>query len=95
MKIQRREFLHLAAGAARSRPSRASRPRRSIRHDVRIIAGYPAGGVNDIYARLIGQRLSERSGQSFIVGSRPGAAGTIGVDSVVRAPAAKRLLGVA
>jgi tripartite-type tricarboxylate transporter receptor subunit TctC len=53
----------------------------------RIIVGFPPGGVNDIYGRLIGQLLSERLGQSFVVENRPGAAGTIGVDSVVRAPA--------
>jgi tripartite-type tricarboxylate transporter receptor subunit TctC len=53
---------------------------------VHLIVGYPAGGVIDIYARLMGQWLSERLGQSFIVENRPGAAGTIAVDSVVRSP---------
>jgi tripartite-type tricarboxylate transporter receptor subunit TctC len=88
MKIRRRRFLQLAAGSvalpavastawAQAYPTRA----------VRIIVGFPPGGVNDIYARLIGQLLSERLGQSFVVENRPGAAGTIGVDSVVRAPA--------
>jgi tripartite-type tricarboxylate transporter receptor subunit TctC len=52
---------------------------------VRLIVGYPAGGVADICARLIGQRLSERLGQSFVVENRPGASGAIAVDSVVRA----------
>jgi tripartite-type tricarboxylate transporter receptor subunit TctC len=51
----------------------------------RIIVGYPAGGVGDIFARLIGQWLSDRLGQPFIIENRPGAGGTIGVDSVVRA----------
>jgi tripartite-type tricarboxylate transporter receptor subunit TctC len=87
MKLPRRQFLHLAAGAvalpafsdvasAQAYPNKA----------VRIIVGFPPGGVNDIYARLIGQLLSERLGQSFIIENRPGAAGTIGVESVVRAP---------
>jgi tripartite-type tricarboxylate transporter receptor subunit TctC len=87
MKIPRRQFLHLAAGAAavpavlRSVWAQAypTRP-------VHLIVGYPAGGVIDIYARLMGQWLSERLGQSFIVENRPGAAGTIAVDSVVRSP---------
>jgi tripartite-type tricarboxylate transporter receptor subunit TctC len=52
---------------------------------VRIVAGYPAGGTTDILARLIGQWLSERLGQPFIVENRAGAGGTIAVDSVVRA----------
>jgi tripartite-type tricarboxylate transporter receptor subunit TctC len=53
---------------------------------VRIIVGYPAGGGADITARLIGQWLSERLGQPFIVENRPGAAGNIGTEAVVRAP---------
>jgi tripartite-type tricarboxylate transporter receptor subunit TctC len=53
---------------------------------VRIVAGYPAGGVTDIYARLVGQWLSERLGQPFIIENRTGAGGTIAIDSVVRAP---------
>jgi tripartite-type tricarboxylate transporter receptor subunit TctC len=87
MKLPRRRFLHLAAGAV-SLPavSRLASAQDYPARLVRIIDGYPAGGVVDIYARLIGQRLSERLGQSFIVENRPGAAGTIGVDSVVRAP---------
>jgi tripartite-type tricarboxylate transporter receptor subunit TctC len=87
MKLPRRRFLHLAAGAV-SLPavSRLASAQDYPARLVRIIDGYPAGGVVDIYARLIGQRLSERLGQSFIVENRLGAAGTIGVDSVVRAP---------
>jgi tripartite-type tricarboxylate transporter receptor subunit TctC len=53
---------------------------------VRIIAGYPPGGVVDIYARLTGQWLSERLGQPFIIENRAGAGGSIAADSVVRAP---------
>jgi tripartite-type tricarboxylate transporter receptor subunit TctC len=52
---------------------------------VRLIVGYPAGGVTDIFARLIGQWLSERLGQSFVIENRAGASGTIAVDLVARA----------
>jgi len=54
-------------------------------HPVRWVVGYPAGGSTDILARLIGQRLSERLGQQFIIENRPGAANNIGTESVVRA----------
>jgi len=53
---------------------------------VRIIVGYPAGGGADVNARLMGQWLSERLGQAFVIENRPGASGTIAVDSVVRSP---------
>ena len=56
-------------------------------HPVRLIVGFPAGGVGDIIARLIGQQLSQRLGQPFIVENRPGAGGNIGTEAVVRAPA--------
>jgi tripartite-type tricarboxylate transporter receptor subunit TctC len=88
MKLPRRRFLQLAASTALFSPaSHTARAQMYPARPVRIVAGYPAGGVTDIYARLIGQRLSERMGQSFIVENRPGAGGTIGVDAVVRAPA--------
>jgi tripartite-type tricarboxylate transporter receptor subunit TctC len=88
MKIRRRRFLQLAAGSV-ALPAVASTAWAQAypTRPVRIIVGFPPGGVNDIYGRLIGQLLSERLGQSFVVENRPGAAGTIGVDSVVRAPA--------
>jgi tripartite-type tricarboxylate transporter receptor subunit TctC len=87
MKIRRRQFLHLAAGAAALPTlSRIARAQAYPTRPVHLIVGYPAGGVIDIYARLMGQWLSERLGQSFIVENRPGAAGTIAVDSVVRSP---------
>jgi tripartite-type tricarboxylate transporter receptor subunit TctC len=87
MKLQRRQFLRLsAATAALSATSGIARAQTYPVKPVRIIAGYPAGGTTDILARLIGQWLSERLGQQFIVENRPGAGGTIAVDSVVRAP---------
>src|SRR5262245_20702285 len=52
---------------------------------VRIIAGYPPGGAIDIHARLIGQWLSQRLGQPFVVEHRPGAGGNVGTEAVVRA----------
>jgi len=87
VKFPRRQLLHLAAGAAALPTlSRIARAQAYPTRPVHLIVGYPAGGVIDIYARLMGQWLSERLGQSFIVENRPGAAGTIAVDSVVRSP---------
>jgi tripartite-type tricarboxylate transporter receptor subunit TctC len=54
---------------------------------VRIIVGFPAGGPSDLLARLMGQWLSERLGQPFIIENRPGASGNIGTEAVIRAPA--------
>jgi tripartite-type tricarboxylate transporter receptor subunit TctC len=88
MKVHRRRFLQLAATAAAvPAASGTVRAQAYPARPVRIVVGYPAGGVTDIYARLIGQLLSDRLGQSFVVENRPGAGGTIGVDAVVRAPA--------
>jgi tripartite-type tricarboxylate transporter receptor subunit TctC len=86
MKLPRRQFLHLAAGAAalpvmsgiaRAQPY-PSRP-------VRMIAPFAPGGTSDILARLMGQWLSERLGQPFVIENRPGAAANIGTEAVVRA----------
>jgi tripartite-type tricarboxylate transporter receptor subunit TctC len=86
MKLRRRQFLHLAAGAAALPAVSAIATAQAYpAKPVRIIAGYPPGGVTDIYARLTGQWLTERLGQSFIIENRAGAGGTIAVDSVVRA----------
>jgi tripartite-type tricarboxylate transporter receptor subunit TctC len=88
MKFSRRRFLCLAANAgALPATSRIAGAQTYPARPVRIVVGYPAGGVTDVYARLIGQQLSDRLGQSFLVENRPGAGGTIGVDAVVRAPA--------
>jgi tripartite-type tricarboxylate transporter receptor subunit TctC len=88
MKLQRRQFLHVAAGAAAmSAMSRIAGAQTYPTKPVRLIVGFSAGGTQDIVARLIGQWLSERLGQQFIIDNRPGAAGNIGVEAVVRAPA--------
>jgi tripartite-type tricarboxylate transporter receptor subunit TctC len=93
MKIPRRQFLQLAGAAAAGSvlPPMASALDYPTR-PVRIIVGFPAGGVADIFARLLGQGLSERLGQPFIIENRSGASGTIATDSVVRAPADGRTL---
>src|SRR5689334_16990694 len=91
----RRDVLRLGAAAsalptlapavwAQARPAWAqaypSRP-------VHIVVGFPAGGTGDIVARLIGQWLQERLGQPLVIENRPGAAGNIATEAVVRAPA--------
>src|SRR5215475_14375998 len=87
MKLPRRNFLHLAAGAAAlPAVSRIAWAQAYPSRPVRIIAGFAAGGVVEIVARLIGQSLSERLGQPFIIESRPGAASNIATEAVVRAP---------
>ena len=87
MKLPRRRFLHLAAGAAAlPAVSRMVRAEAYPTRSVRIVVGYPPGGAPDIIARLIGQWLSERLGQQFIVDNRPGAASNIGTETVAKAP---------
>jgi tripartite-type tricarboxylate transporter receptor subunit TctC len=86
MKLPRRKFLHLAAGAAAlPAVSRIARAQAYPSRPVRIIAGYTAGGLVDILARVIGQSLSDRLGQQFIVENRLGAASNIATEAVVRA----------
>ena len=86
MKLSRWNFLHLAAGAAAvlAMPRVASALDYPTR-PVRIIVGFPPGGGVDIAARLVGQWLSERLGQSFVVENRPGAASNVATEAVVRA----------
>jgi tripartite-type tricarboxylate transporter receptor subunit TctC len=88
MKLPRRQFLHLAAGAA-ALPAlpRLARAQTYPTRAVRLIVGYPPGGTADIVARLIGQWLSDRLHQQFIIDNRPGAGGNIATEAVVRAPA--------
>jgi tripartite-type tricarboxylate transporter receptor subunit TctC len=87
MKLPRRQFLHLAAGvAALPAMLRVARAQTYPAKPVRIVVGFAAGGGNDILARLIGQWLSERLGQQFVIENRPGASGNIATEVVVRAP---------
>ena len=87
MKLPRRQFLHLAAGAAAlPAVSRIARAQAYPSRPVRIIVGFAAGGSADILARLMGQWLSERLGQPFVIENRPGAGSNIGTEAVVRAP---------
>jgi tripartite-type tricarboxylate transporter receptor subunit TctC len=88
VKLPRRQFLHLAAGAA-ALPlmSRIAGAQAYPTRSVRLVVGFPAGGANDIYARLIAEWLSRQFGRSFIVENRPGAASNIATEAVVRAPA--------
>jgi tripartite-type tricarboxylate transporter receptor subunit TctC len=86
MKLSRRKFLHLTAGAAAMpAASRVARAQAYPTRLVRLIVFFPAGGVGDILARLMGQWLSERLGQAFVIENRPGASGNIGTEAVVRA----------
>jgi tripartite-type tricarboxylate transporter receptor subunit TctC len=74
MKLPRRKFLHLAAcAAALPAASRIASAQAYPTRSVRIVVGYAAGGTADIVGRLVGQWLSERLGQQFIVENRPGA----------------------
>ena len=82
MKLPRRDFLHLAAGAvALPGVSRIARAQTYPSRPVRIIVGQAAGSGSDIAARLLGQGLSERLGQPFVVENRPGAAGNLATEA--------------
>src|ERR1700681_1007160 len=88
MNFARRKFLHLAAGAAAlpavsvgaGAQTYPSRP-------ISLIVFVPAGGTPDIIARLIGQSMSQRLGQSVVIDNRPGAGGNLALQAVARAPA--------
>ena len=87
MKLPRRNFLHLAAGAAAlSAMSRIAFAQAYPSRPVRLVVGFPAGGAGDIIARLIGQWLSEQLGQPFVIENRPGAGSNVATEAVVRAP---------
>jgi tripartite-type tricarboxylate transporter receptor subunit TctC len=85
MKIMRRQLLYLAVGATALPISRSVWAQTYPVRPVRLVVGYPPGGPTDIGARLIGQYLSERLGQPFVIENRPGASGNIGTEAVVRA----------
>src|SRR5215813_9919483 len=86
MKLPRRKFLHLAAGAASiAAMSRIAAAQAHPSRLVRIIVPFPAGQASDTVARLVGQSLSERLAQPFVIENRTDAGGNIGTESVVRA----------
>jgi tripartite-type tricarboxylate transporter receptor subunit TctC len=85
MKATRREFLHFAVTvAAVGVNARVARGESYPTHPVRIISGFPPGGINDTYARLIAQWLSEHLGQQFFVENRSGAGGTLATEAVAK-----------
>src|SRR5271170_3050372 len=86
MKLPRRKFLHLAAGAvALPAVSRVARAQAYPTRPVHLLVGYAASGVNDIIARLTGQWLSERLGRPFVIEDRPGAGSNLATEVVTRA----------
>jgi tripartite-type tricarboxylate transporter receptor subunit TctC len=86
MKLPRRNFLRLAAGTALlPAASRVARSETYPSRPVHLIIGFPAGSAPDIIGRLIGQWLSDRLGQQFVVENRPGAGSNIAMEGVVRA----------
>jgi tripartite-type tricarboxylate transporter receptor subunit TctC len=88
MRLPRRQFLHLAMGAAALPAlSRIVEAQSYPSRPVRIFVGFAAGSGADIIARLLGQSLAERLGQPFVIENRPGAGSNIGTEAVVRAPA--------
>lgn len=94
MTLQRRRFLHLAANAAAvSVVSRNAWAQAYPTRPVRLIVGFPPGGTTDVVARLLGQWLSERLGQPFIIDNRPGANTNLAFEAVARAPADGYTLG--
>jgi len=88
MKLRRRQFLHLAAGAAAlPAVSRVARAQAYPSRPVTLVVFVPAGGTPDIIARLVGQALSQRLGQSVVIDNRPGAGGNPSLHAGARAPA--------
>jgi tripartite-type tricarboxylate transporter receptor subunit TctC len=86
MKLPRRKFLHLAAGAAAlPAVARVARAQAYPSRPVHLVVGFAAGGGTDITARLTGQWLSERLGQPFIIENRPGAGSSVAAEVVVNA----------
>src|SRR4029450_8889181 len=87
MKLPRRQFLHLAAGtAALPVVLRVARAQAYPTRPVRLIVPIAPDGASDITARLMGQWLSERLGQQFVIDNRPGGGGNVGTEAAVKAP---------
>jgi tripartite-type tricarboxylate transporter receptor subunit TctC len=88
MKLPRRKFLHLTAGAAALSAVRSiARAQTYPARPVRCIVGYAPGGGTDIFVRLVGQSLPARLGQPFVIENRPGASSNLATEAVIRAPA--------
>src|ERR1041384_895994 len=88
MNQSRRQFMRLAGGvAAVPFLSRVARAETYPNRPVRILVGFAAGGNFDIVARLLGQSLSERLGQQFVIENRPGASSNLATEAAIRAPA--------
>ena len=87
MAVSRRRFLYLASAAVAVSVSRTAWAQAYPARPVRIVVGFPPGGPQDMLARIIGQRLSERLGEPFIIENRPGGSGNIATEAVMRAPA--------
>jgi tripartite-type tricarboxylate transporter receptor subunit TctC len=84
MRLPRRQFLHLAAGAAvLSASPRIARAQAYPTRPVRLVVGFPPGGATDIVARVIGQALSERLGQPVVVENRPGGGSNLAAQAVI------------
>ena len=87
MKLSRRQSLHLSASAAALLfAPRLAKAQVYPSRPVHLVVGFPPGGPTDIAARPMGQWLSERLGQQFVIENRPGAGSNIGTEAVVRAP---------
>jgi tripartite-type tricarboxylate transporter receptor subunit TctC len=87
MKLRRRQFLHLAAGAAAVPAlSRFASAQAYPTRPIRLVAPFPPGGSVDLAARLIGQWLTERLGQQLVIENRSGAAGNIGSEAALNSP---------
>src|SRR6516164_7391633 len=86
MKLPRRKFLHLAAGAAAlPAVSHLASAQAYPTRPGRLLVGWPPGGAADVVGRLTGQLLSERLGQQFVIENRPGAGGNLAVEAVLKA----------
>src|SRR5262245_49645780 len=86
MKLPRRNFLHLAAGAAALPVSRFAWAQAYPSRPVRLIAPFPPGGSIDLTSRLIGQWLTDRFGQPVVIENRSGAAGNLGSEAALSSP---------